>query len=190
MKGRSNRYSLIVFTITVLLCSGSTCVYGQNAAKAKVMYWIQAGLGRSSLGSLAGRVGLGLQLKHLIFSIGGTQNVEEVGIFSSGDQLGDLGLLIGIGTRDHKVHASFSVGVARVAGSRYVETPPPLDCFLFDCISGETVDINPTIGFPLEFQFFHKAYRSSAIGLSFYWNINHEESFGSITVGFMFGKLR
>jgi len=174
-------YSLIAYTIIFFLSSESTSVYGQYEVKPKTnnLYWIHAGLGRSSLGSLGASAGLGIQLNNLILSLRGTANAENyLEIFSGGDEFFDVGLLVGIGARKQKVHASFSVGIARVTGSRY--------------ISGERVDIDidPTIGFPIEVQLFHKAFRSSAIGLNFYWNINREKSFGGLTVGFMFGKLR
>jgi len=187
MKGSFSSYSLMVYTIIVSLSSGSTSVYGQNEVKPKMnLYWIHAGLGRSSLGSLGASAGLGIQLNNLIFSLRGTANAEEFGIFSGGDEFFDLGLLVGIGTRKQKVHASFSVGIARVTGSRFMETTE--GGFLGS--DGKSVAIDPAIGFPLELQLFHKVYRSSGIGLNFYWNLNHEESFGGLTVNFMFGKLR
>ena len=179
MKKSFSPYSLIVYTIIFFLSSESTSVYGQYEVKPKTnnLYWIHAGLGRSSLGSLGASAGLGIQLNNLILSLRGTTNAEEfIEIFSEGDEFFAVGLLVGIGARKQKVHASFSMGIARVTGSRY--------------ISGERVDIDPTVGLPIEVQLFHKAYRSSAIGLNFYWNINREESFGGLTVGFMFGKLR
>jgi len=187
MKGRFYPYSLIVCTIIILLSLESISVYGQNEAKPKTnLYWIHAGLGRSSLGSLGASAGLGFQLNHLILSLRGTANAEEFGIFSGGDEFFDVGLLVGVSTRNQKVHASFSVGIARVTGTHFIETTE--GGFLGS--DGKSVAIDPTIGFPLELQLFHKAYRSSAIGLNFYWNINHEESFGGLTVNFMFGKLR
>ena len=189
MKGSFSIYSLLVCIIIVFLSSESTYVYAQNGV------WIHAGLGISSLGpfggSPGGSAGLSIQSKKLIFSLRATANKEDaVEIFTAGEEFYDVGLLVGIATQNLKTHTSFSVGLARVTGFRIMETTVEYeDCFL--CFYSEKrVDIDPTIGIPIEFQRFVKVSGGFGIGFNIYWNINNVKSFGGITLNLMLGKLR
>ncbi|MCH8126734.1 hypothetical protein IIC38_12325 [candidate division KSB1 bacterium] len=182
MKGSFSIYSLLVCIIIVFLSSESTYVYAQNEV------WIHAGLGISSLGpfggSPGGSAGLSIQSKKLIFSFRMTANLEDI-VFSTGSEFYDIGLLVGVATQNRKSHTSFSIGLARVTGIRVTEN---VQCVFF-CFN-ERVDIDPTIGVPIVFQYFMKVSGVIGYGFNIYWNINNVKSFGGITLNLMLGKLR
>ena len=177
----------IVFILIISQSLGFSSVFAQIETKPNDnLYWINGGLGRSSLGSLGGSAGISIQLKKMMFSLRATGNSEKGGWFEGGDEFSDVGLLIGIATQRPKNHASFSVGLARVTGSRYIET----ETKGFSLFSGKRVDISPTIGFPIESQLFLKLSSWFGMGLNIYFNINEKRTFGGITLNLMLGKLR
>ncbi len=173
---------LLVCIIIVFLSSESTYVYAQKEI------WVHAGLGVNSLGpfpgSPGGSAGLSIQPKKLIFSFRMTANLEDI-VFSTGSEFYDIGLLVGVATQNRKSHTSFSIGLARVTGIRVTEN---VQCVFF-CFN-ERVDIDPTIGVPIVFQYFMKVSGVIGYGFNIYWNINNVKSFGGITLNLMLGKLQ
>ena len=107
--------------------------------------------------------------------------MEDI-VFSTGSEFYDIGLLVGVATQNRKSHTSFSIGLARVTGIRVTEN--------VQLYFNERVDIDPTIGIPIEFQRFVKVSGGFGIGFNIYWNINNVKSFGGITLNLMLGKLR
>ncbi len=184
MKVTFLRYLFIILILITSLSLEFTSVFARTETKSNEnLYWFNGGLGRSSLGSVGGSTGMSIQLKKMMFSMRATANSEGGGILDGGDEFFDVGLLIGIATQRLKNNASFLVGIARVAGSRYIETS---DSFF----GGKRVDIVPTIGFPIESQLFFKLSGWFGMGLNIYLNLNREETFGGITLNLMLGKLR
>jgi len=169
MKVTFSRYSSIILILLIFLFSEGTSVFAQTEEDlSNNLNWINVGLGFSSLGAIGGCADFNFQFKKLMFSLHATVNSEKSGILAGGDEFFDTGLLIGIATQSQENHASISVGIARVTGSRYKETTGGF-------FGGKRVDIDPTIGFP--------------IGLNIYLNLNKEETFGGITLSLIFGKL-
>jgi len=171
--------------IIIILILGFRSVIAQEKLEPD-MYpiWINAGLGISSLGAIGGNAGLSVQSGKWLYTIRGTANSENSGILSGGDEFFDVALLFGIATENKKNHASFSIGIARVTGSRYREGSGG---FLF---SGKRNDISPTIGLPMESQLFFKISGFLGLGLNLYFNLNKEESFGGLSLNLMLGSLR
>ncbi len=171
------------FIFIILLHIGYESVHAQAEKESlKNLHWINAGLGVSSMGSFGGNAGLSIQYGKLIYTLRGTANSEEY--LRGGDEFFDVGLLIGIASETQKSHASISIGIAIVTGSRYQKTPS------FFGFGGKSVDIIPTIGLPIESQLFLKLSRSIGMGFNIYLNINKEEPFGGITLNLLLGKVK
>jgi hypothetical protein len=97
-----------------------------------------------------------------------------------GKSIGDNGLLYGLALKQEQVFVSVGVGLAFVEGS--------ISHGLFS--TKEPEKIGPTIGIPVEAQLFWRPARFLGIGLYAFANLNSEEPFAGITLGFQFGKLR
>jgi len=174
---------LVCASFVLLLAKAAPADAQLPAEPNKVTYWLSGGLGHSSLGSLAGNASGNIQYGSGLISLHASAHAETVEIFGGGDELYDLGLLVGIASRGTRELASFAVGIARVTGSRYIGRPG-----LFS--SGRRVGTQPTIGLPIEAQLFHKLGRIAGLGACMYADINSEQTFGGITLNIQLGKLR
>ena len=162
----------------------------QAVSQTTPTYWIGAGLGRSSLGWLAGSANATVHFDWALISVRVTANSE--GLFG-GDEFSDVAALVGIGARERvwsrsgqremEVFASIALGIAWVRGSRHKPDPDP---GLFD---GTQVPVDGTLGLPLEAQLF---WRGTAIGVGLYLfeNLNPEQSFFGATLGVQVGRFR
>ncbi len=97
-----------------------------------------------------------------------------------GKSIGDNGLLYGLALNQEQVFVSVGAGIAFVEGS--------ISQGLFSIKAPEK--IGPTIGIPVEAQLFWRPAHFLGIGLYAFANLNSEEPFAGITLGFQFGKLR
>jgi|GEM_PF-1422434 len=180
------RHFCVVSAGLILLGAGCQhALAGTEKESTGHSFWLNAGAGLCSLGSFGGNIGFHVQTKRLLYSVRGTANSEAVGFLDGGDEFYDAAVLIGIATpQPDNYHASFSMGIARVTGSRFVESPESL------FFGGKSVDINPTLGFAAQSQLFLKISRVIGMGLSVYLNLNDMKPFGGVTLGLRFGFLR
>lgn len=176
-------YHFLMYIASFLTLAYSQTTYGQTPSDpSKTVFWLNGGLGLSSLGSLAGVASFSVQVSQVLVSLRTTANSECVGLACGGDEFFDLGVLIGIASIGKKTHISVAAGFARVTGSRYIGQPGFFG-------KGKRIDIDSTIGFPVEVQLFKKHSGVSRLGLYVFSNINSERSFGGIALCLQFGKL-
>ena len=168
-------WSLLGCVGVVLLVARADTAYAQPSSEpAEVMFWLNAGLGRSSVGWLAGNAGGSIQYGSGLVSLRITANVESFD-YRGSDKLYDLGLLFGLASRGTKGHASIAAGTARVTGSRYDHGKRGFD---------------PVIGLPVEVQFFRHFGSFFGLGVNAFANVNAEQSFAGISLNLRLGKLR
>lgn len=146
-------------------------------------FWLTGGLGASSLGSLGGVASIHLQYQRILFGLRATASAESVEMFSGGDELFDLGFLIGYVLSDASTILSMSTGLARVTGSHFYGKPG-----IFG--GGHRESISPVIGIPFEFQAIYPISSKFGLGAYGYLNLNRERTFFGITVCIAVGKLR
>lgn len=171
--------SICISTALVLMCPSST--RAQLAEKHYTAFWVNGGLGRSSLGSFAESANVSFQYEKFLVSFRTTESNESL---LGGTTLHDLGLLIGYTSMRTEWHSSIAVGIAMVSGNRDNSS-------LFSPGGIENRhNIPPKIGLPLEAQLFIKSNAFIGIGVYIYANINAVQSFGGITFCLQFGKLR
>ena len=162
----------------VIITARSDFVFAQGltdlSESSKDTYWLNAGLGFSTLGSLSGNLGGSFQHDNLLFSLRTTVHSEST--FEGGDEFFDLGFLVGFASRSTTHHASIAIGIARVTGSRYEGKSG-----LFS--SGKRVEIDAVIGIPIETQLFIK-FNNAGIGVNIFVNLNKVQTFGGLNFNF------
>lgn len=173
---------LSLSSVLILIWSESTFTQELSDSSTTTV-WLNGGLGFSSLGSLAGSAAFSIKFNRLMLSVRTTANSECVELFCGGDEFYDYGILVGFASATQKSHLSISAGIARVTGSRFEGDPG-----LFG--SGKRTNINPTVGLPVELQYFAKLSRIFGLGIYFFANVNREKSFGGLTIGLQLGKLK
>lgn len=155
-----------------------------DSSKSDTNFWLAAGVGLSSLGSLGGVASVNVQRRRLLFSARATANEQCVSLFCGGDELFDTALLVGVATLspDDPAHASFALGVARVTGSRFIDGP--------GFFGGGRAAITPSLGLAADAQVDLRLGGGAGLALDLYLDINREASFAGFTLGLELGKLR
>jgi len=166
MSKKMNKKWLVVANLIICL---SMTGFSQEKGK-NTFAWLNAGLGYSSLGSLGAVGSLNIQYKRILFALRGTANTERL---FEGDELLDLGLLIGYVSRSPKMIVSVSTGVARVTGSYYFNEPAGF-------FGGHREPTSPVLGIPLDVQIIARLGRYIGLGAYIYANINSEKNFFGI----------
>lgn len=139
-------------------------------------FWVNAGLGVGTPG-IAGIVSTSYQfLGSNLLTLRGAATGELFG-----DDLWDIGLLYGRATTAQDYHASISVGMAVMGGSRSTGG-------LFSDTPRE--EISHQFGFPIEGQLFWRHFRIIGLGMSGFVNINEERSFAGLAACLQVGKLK
>ena len=171
-------FKLVIGTSLLLIPIDSTW-----AQPNQTTFWLNGGLGISSLGSLGGNANISVHFDKFLLSLRSTVNSEKSGLFVGGDEFFDMGLLFGLAKSEQKQFFSIAIGIARVTGNHYIGEPG-----LFS--DGHRVDITPVIGLPLEAQLFFRPTGFLGLGTYLYGNLNSEHSFSGITFCLQVGKLR
>lgn len=135
--------------------------------------WVNFGFGPGTM-DIAGVVSVSYQFSGSnLLSLRSAVNGELFG-----DEIWDIGLLYGLATSAHEYHASFSVGVGVIGGSRSEGLFSPNE------------QITPQFGIPIEGQLFWRPFRVFGLGLTGFANINFEQSFAGLAFNVQFGRLR
>jgi hypothetical protein len=147
-------------------------------------YWLNVGIGRSSMGGFAGSANISIQFNKYLVSLRATGNTETTDFLSSGDEFYDIGLLFGIAPLRSEMLVSAAIGIALVGGSRDTGE----SSWFFGNVGRENIGTN--IGLPIEIQIFQRLSSYMGIGAYIYANINNEESFGGIALSLQLGKFQ
>ena len=175
MKNVIQTFGLII--TFVIFFSGVNYAQSNKSNVQEKNFWVNLGLGSGSISENAFALNANMTYqfgKNML-----TLRAAGMGELF-GKSIGDNGLLYGIALRQEQVLFSVGAGLAFVEGS--------ISHGLFS--TKEPEKIGPTIGIPLEAQLFWRPTRFLGIGLYAFANLNPEESFAGITLGFQFGKLR
>lgn len=150
--------------LAVAAATGATTLRSQPVEEPR--WWVNLGLGGSSLGSIAGSVEASAQIGHNLLALRGTENSAEI----FGDSYWDVAATYGYATIDRRWLASAGLGVAVVGG---VE-----DAGLFS--KGRT--LAPIGGVALDAQAFYRPLTWMGIGVHAYADFNARRSFTSATI--------
>ncbi|UCE05771.1 MAG: hypothetical protein JSW07_19605 [bacterium] len=166
----------LVVAFMIFLFDSSYAQFNKSSVKKKY-YWVNFGAGAGSIGenaiALSANATYHFGKNLLTLRSAGTGELF-------GKTIGDDGILYGIVLMQKQVLFSVGVGLASVKGS-----------FSHGLFSSRPPEkIGPTIGIPLEAQLFWRPAHFLGIGLYAFANLNSEEPFAGITLGFQFGKLR
>jgi len=131
--------------------------------------WLNVGLGYSSLGSWGGIASFNLQYKRILFALRGTANTERL---LEGDELFDVGLLIGYVLRSPTMIVTMSTGVARVTGSFSLGGS--------GFFGGPRESISPVLGIPFDVQIIARLGGNFGLGAYIYLDINSRKNFYGI----------
>ena len=181
MKVSIHIFSLSICISAALVLMWPSSTRAQLAERQHTAFWVNGGLGWSSLGSLAESANVSFQYEKFLVSLRTTGSNE--GLFG-GTTLHDFGLLIGLTSIRTEWHSSVAIGIAMVSGYR-----DNSGLFSFGDVESRH-HISPKIGLPIEAQLFLRPTDSMGFGAYLYANINAEQPFGGITFCLQFGKLR
>lgn len=163
-------------------------VAAQEAKNEKALcFWGNFGAGISSLGSGSTAVGVNLQLSNLLLTLQNTNHfysssfvfAEETKDFSA------YSFLVGISTIDNDFHASASVGLDVISGTK--TSGGGLN--LFSESNKRTEEIGPILGLALNSQFFWKIGKVVGIGVELYADLNKSESLNGASLTLFLGQL-
>jgi len=166
----------------------SISIFSQEIKNDEILYWADAGLGWTSLGSGGGALTLGanLQLNNLLFSFQRAYHsyfdsfifAKEVREFT------DYEALVGIASLDSSFHASIAAGLSMISGYRRVTNG-------IWSSSKETnrEDIGPYLGFVLSSQLFWKAGANFGIGIKAFTDINKAVTLSGATLSVFIGEF-
>ena len=166
----------LIVAFMIFLFDSSDAQLNNNSVK-KNYYWVNFGAGLGSISEDAFALSA-----NATYQFG--KNILTLRAAGTGElfwkSIGDNGLLYGLALKQGQVFVSVGAGLAFVEGS--------ISDGLFS--TRELEKIGPTIGIPLEAQLFWRPTRFLGIGLYAFANLNSEEPFAGITLGFQFGKLQ
>lgn len=147
--------------------------------RSPLYWWLATGVGRSSVGFLAGSTALCVQARSLLVSARGTANASQ----SLCEEYYDFGLAAGYVWHSHTVRVGAGTGWAVVTGAVFGGWPP---CTPW----GEWVKKGPVLGMSLEGQL--QVLLSSFLALGLYWyaDLNGLAPFTGVTVTLILGRLR
>jgi hypothetical protein len=167
---------VMAWIIVLISCS----IQAQTSEPAEVNFWLAAGFGASTIGAPALHADFNLQFNHLIITA--RRSFYTDSLLVGEVKYNELAILVGYSSRKPVYHVSIAAGLARFTGYRY-ETVPGL--FFW----GRRTSIKPAPALVIESQIFWKRNNILGIGLIPYINLNKEQSFVSLTVCFILGKL-
>ncbi len=158
------------------------CLPQPAAPRRPLNYWLAAGLGMSSLGSLAGSAAISVQPGSLLVSARGTANSSQI---LGGKEYYDLGLLAGYVWHSRTIRLGLAAGCALVGGAEFQGS-------LFGLFEeqGEWVKKGPVPGIALEGQLQVVLSSFLGLGLYAYANLNDLEPFSGVTATLVLGRLR
>jgi hypothetical protein len=126
------------------------------------------------------------QRHHLLISIRNLEGVSALSFFllpfslftsfNDEDRVSEIAFMVGWANQNRGSHLSITGGLAIVQ--------------LSTLAIGDQNESKIVLGFPVEGKFFGKLGDHFGIGIGAYGNINSEWSFGGVTVGLHFGRLR
>lgn len=141
--------------------------------------WVSGGLGfgvsrKNEVGNLQLAAGLSAnyQPSVLLFTL---RSAGVWGVFE-GEILGDVGLLVGVGTRARGSHASLALGPAIAGGGVGLFRSRP-------------TSVPAKLGLGAQLQGFGIAFGALGLGISGFANFNSRQSFGGVTFNFIIGQL-
>ncbi|WP_372638486.1 hypothetical protein [Fodinibius sp.] len=169
------RYSLLVFTLVIILSSlNITDSFGQQTnANDNARYWVHGGTSVSNLG-LGIHGGLSVDYKQHVFSLRTTSTD-----MSYGAETWDVALLYGRSTTFRTWYFSAGVGAAVIGGEKYPG--------LFG--RGNSSPMETMLGFPLEAVVSWQPVNVVALGLYGFANVNTEHPIGGMGLSFRIGDL-
>lgn len=158
---------------------------GQSQGRGLSKLWIGDGLGLSSVGlSISGNATA--EVSGWLVSLRGTANLHA-GIFTSGDKLFDVGILVGTVLHEPTSTGARLVTVAAGLGPVWRSVALEPDQAVTD------FEKRRTIGIPIEMQVCGTLLPTGrGIGMCAYGflNLNPERPFGGVTASVFLGKLR
>ena len=172
--------------LTALLLLGSTTgastVVAQSAPnpRPRDRVWVSGGFGSGRTGGgPLGAVGLasGLSITYQPGPVLFTTRIAGVWNFLQGDLVGDVGLLVGLGTRGRRSHASISVGPALTGGN--------LRTFW-----GDSTSFSSRLGAAFQVQVLALPFTTMGVGITGFANLNSHQSFGGLMISFAVGQVR
>lgn len=172
--------------LTALFLLGSTIgaspAIGQSLpdTRPRDRVWFSGGFGSGRTGGgvlssagLASGISITYQPGPVLF----TTRLAGVWTIFQGDFVGDVGVLVGLGTRGRRSHASIAVGPALTGGN--------LRTFWADSTS-----FSSRLGAALQVQVLALPFTTMGVGLTGFANLNSRQSFGGLMISLAVGQVR
>ena len=106
-----------------------------------------------------------------------TTRVAGVWTLFQGDLLGDVGVLVGLGTRGRHSHASIAVGPALTGGNLRAFWP-------------DSTSFSSRLGAAFQVQVLALPFTTMGVGLTGFANLNSHQSFGGLMISLAVGQVR
>jgi hypothetical protein len=179
------RIKLFCFGFLVVL---SVNLSAQENNTNETLYWADAGIGLTSLGSGGGALALGanLQMNNLLISFqSNSHSYSDSFIFANEvEKYSDYAMLTGIASLDSSFHASIAAGVSIISGYHSITEDS-----WSSSEETERKDYGPYLGFVISSQLFWKAGANFGIGIKGFADINKAKILSGVTLSVFIGEF-